>query len=105
MDRLPLLVSSWRVRTGVFAGLASTMTVAAMVFRRIAREAREGACAAMVDGMEANCAMADGLGLVARGLGLGEIVVAWLALVSAFQCWRLSDERGRCAATGITRWI
>ena len=88
MDRLPLLVSSWRVRTGVFAGLASTMAVAAMVFRRIAREAREGACAAMVDGMEANCAMADGLGTIARGLGLGAIVVAGLAFGSAFLWWR-----------------
>ena len=95
MDRLPLLVSSWRVRTGVFAGLASTMTVAAMVFRRIAREAREGACAAMVDGMEANCAMADGLGLVARGLGLGAIVVAGLAFGSAFLWWRQTHDTGR----------
>ena len=95
MDRLPLLVSSWRVRTGVFAGLASTMAVAAMVFRRIAREAREGACAAMVDGMEANCAMADGLGLVARGLGLGAIVVAGLAFGSAFLWWRQTHDTGR----------
>ena len=95
MDRLPLLVSSWRVRTGVFAGLASTMTVAAMVFRRIACEAREGACAAMVDGMEANCAMADGLGLVARGLGLGAIVVAGLAFGSAFLWWRQTHDTGR----------
>ena len=95
MDRLPLLVSSWRVRTGVFAGLASTMTVAAMVFRRIAREAREGACAAMVDGMVANCAMADGLGLVARGLGLGAIVVAGLAFGSAFLWWRQTHDTGR----------
>ena len=85
MDRLPLLVSSWRVRTGVFAGLASTMTVAAMVFRRIAREAREGACAAMV----------DGLGLVARGLGLGAIVVAGLAFGSAFLWWRQTHDTGR----------
>ena len=95
MDRLPLLVSSWRVRTGVFAGRASTRTVAAMVFRRIAREAREGACAAMVDGMEANCAMADGLGLVARGLGLGAIVVAGLAFGSAFLWWRQTHDTGR----------
>ena len=88
MDELPLLRSTWSVRTGVFGGLAGTMAIAAMVFRRIAREAREGACAAMVDGMEANCAMADGLGLVARGLGLGAIVVGAATFGAAFMWWR-----------------
>ena len=41
-----------------------------------------------MDGMEANCAMADGLGTIARGLGLGAIVVAGLAFGSAFLWWR-----------------
>ena len=94
MDALPLLSSSWRVRTGVFGGLASTMAVAAMVFRHIARKAGDGACAAMVDGMEANCAMADGLGLIARGHGLGAIVVAGLAFGSAFLWWRQTHAAG-----------
>ena len=88
MDALPLLRSRWSVRTGVFGGLAGTMAIAAMVFRHIAREARDGACAAVMDGMEANCAMADGLGTIARGLGLGAIVVAGLAFGSAFLWWR-----------------
>ena len=88
MDALPLLRSRWSVRTGVFGGLAGTMAIAAMVFRHIAREARDGACAAVMDGMEANCAMAQALGGIATGLNLGAIVVGAATFGAAFMWWR-----------------
>ena len=44
MDALPLLRSTWPVRTGVLGGLAGTMAIAAAVFRHIARRAADGPC-------------------------------------------------------------
>jgi hypothetical protein len=68
MDALPLLRANAKVSTGVFAGLAGVVGVAGMVFRHIARRAAESPCATEEIGMEAHCAMAQGLGSIAAVL-------------------------------------
>ena len=89
MDALPLLRSTWSVRTGVFGGLAGTMAIAAAVFRHIARRAADGPCGEPgLVGMEANCAMAQALGGIATGLNLGAIVVGAATFGAAFMWWR-----------------
>ncbi|KFN50713.1 hypothetical protein [Arenimonas composti] len=90
----PLFESNWRIVTGGLGGLAGMVGITGMVFRHIARKAANGPCAddGMV-GMEANCALAAGLGDIAAVLLPLAIAFAGAAFLAAFLGWR--SEQGR----------
>jgi hypothetical protein len=91
-----LFRSSWMTKAALLGALASTMAIAAVLFRHIARRAAAGACAdPSQSGIDAHCAMAAALGGIGGWLSAGAILFAGATFVCAFMAWRQKGQAGR----------
>jgi hypothetical protein len=90
---------SWGFAAAALGALASTMAIAAALFRHIGRDAVHGTghCAPeALDGIDVYCRLGLGLARIAGFLNLGAIVVAAAAFFAAWHWWqaRATVRRG-----------
>ena len=88
---------SWGFATATLGILASTMALAAAVFRYIARDAVAGTgyCAPpMLDGVDVYCRLGVGLARIAGFLNIGAIVVAAATFFAAWHWWNAPKRAG-----------